>query len=294
MEQASVDHTRLTSPFLEIAGEPNGDAKIVRARQPLLSFIRGEQENDPTLRVSVYARDLYNGPWIGIDEGELFVPASLNKVPVLIYILAQAESDPTLLDQSLVYPGPEAMTSPSSLEEGMDEFRMEAGTSYTYRDLLFRMIAYSDNHAKELLMVGISEADIEALMQVVHAGSTLVDTRYAVDAKTYASFFRILFNSNFLGRAMSEYALYLLTQSHFQGGIRRFIPEEVTIASKFGFNDSHGDMPHSAELHECGIIYQPEAPYVLCVMTRSGGRSVDEMAETIAQVSRIVWNTKTQ
>ena len=121
-----------------------------------------------------------------------------------------------------------------------------------------------------------------------------MDDEYATNAKTYASIFRILFNSNFLGRGMSEYALELLTRSYFQAGIRRFIPEEVIIASKFGFNDDHGDQPHSAELHECGIIYQPDAPYVLCVMTKSGQGDPEEMAEVIANVSRIVWITKTE
>jgi len=171
---------------------------------------------------------------------------------------------------------------------------MEPGASYSYRDLLFRMIAYSDNHAKELLLEGISEAEIEALMQVVHAGCTLVDGKYATNAKTYASIFRILYNSNFLGRGMSEYALELLTRSYFQAGIRRFIPEEIVIASKFGFNAEHGDQPHSAELHECGIIYQPDAPYVLCVMTNSRQSDPEEMAEVIANISRIVWATKTE
>ena len=143
-------------------------------------------------------------------------------------------------------------------------------------------------------MEKVSESEVEALMAVVHAGSTLVDGRFATDAKTYASIFRVLYNSNFLGRGMSEYALELLTRSHFQGGIRRFIPEDIVIASKFGFNDEPEHRLRSAQLHECGIVYQPGAPYVICAMTRSHQSTVDQMAEVIAEISRIVWNTKTE
>ena len=294
LERGTVELSRLTSPFLECSGELNGDAKLVRARRSVVSLVREAQQADPSLRVSVYARDLNNGPWIGVDERELFVPASLNKVPVLIYVLARAESDPSSLDQLLTYPGPEAMESESSLGEEMADHRMEAGAEYSIRDLLFRMIGFSDNHAKELLMGGVSEADVEALMQIVHAGNTTVDGRLLTDAKTYASIFRVLYNANFLDRGMSEYALDLLTRSHFQEGIRRYIPEEIPIASKFGFSEDPSGRPRAARVHECGIIYQPDAPYVLCVMTRSEQASEAEMAEVMAQVSRTIWTIKTE
>jgi len=76
--------------------------------------------------------------------------------------------------------------------------------------------------------------------------------------------------------------------------LRRFIPQEITIASKFGFFREPKGRPRSAQLHECGIIYQPGAPYVLCVMTRAENCSDDRMAEVLANVSRIVWEVKTQ
>jgi len=41
------------------------------------------------------------------------------------------------------------------------------------------------------------------------------------------------------------------------------------------------------QLHDCGIIYHPSKPYILCIMTK--GEEIEELASVIADISRLVF-----
>lgn len=291
-ERETLELASLTSPFLECSGELNGDFSLVQARDAISAYLQEARQTDPSLEVSVYARDLDNGPWIGIDERKPFLPASLSKVPVMLYILAHAEGDPSILDRELVYPGPDAMTDQDSMEGAPEGLKMKAGERYPYRDLLYRMIVHSDNHARELLMTGITEEDVVNLMSTMHAGGGYENGEFLISPKVFSTFFRVLYNATFIGRPLSEYALSLLSQEAFPAALRRPIPTNVTVASKFGFREDMLPGGREALLHECGIVYQEDTPYVLCVMTKSAESSPDRLAEIISEVSRVVWEEK--
>lgn len=53
--------------------------------------------------IALYFRDLHNGHRFAIREEEIFNPASLLKVPVMLVILHYADRDPALLDERLTY-----------------------------------------------------------------------------------------------------------------------------------------------------------------------------------------------
>lgn len=285
-ERQSHTMARLTSPFLECAGTVNADRRLVRVRAEVVRYIRQASARDTSLHVAVYARDLTNGPWIGIDErASLFLPASLWKLPLMIFTLAHAEVDPAILDRELVFPGPAQMKAEDSMLGAPEELRLQPGRGYAYKDLLFRMIAHSDNYAEELLMTGSSKADVDRLLQTINASDTYVGGQPYVDARTYASLFRVLYNATLLSRPMSEYALSFLAQSYLRTGLRKYIPAGVEVASKFGLHASPGD----TQFHECGIVYHPRSPYTICIMTKSRTATPDQLAEMVASISRLVW-----
>ncbi len=104
-------------------------------------------------------------------------------------------------------------------------------------------------------------------------------------AKQYGTFFRILFNSSYLDYDDSEKALSLLNDSTFVQGLRAGVPTNVQVAHKFGERWDYGNS--EKELHDCGIVYYPGHPYLLCVMTQ--GTNFDDMASAIANISRFVY-----
>jgi hypothetical protein len=104
-----------------------------------------------------------------------------------------------------------------------------------------------------------------------------------------AGFFRVLYNATFLNAEYSNRALETLTHATFSDGLVAGIPKDVKIAHKFGERierNSKGEL--IVELHDCGIIYAPQTPYLLCVMTH--GDSLETNATIIKEISSLVYD----
>lgn len=84
---------------------------------------------------------------------------------------------------------------------------------------------------------------------------------------------------------MSEKALELLSRSSFNKGFVAGLPKGVVVAHKFG--ERGGLKNNLKQFHECGIIYFPENPYLLCVMTL--GENEDNLIDLIKTVSSKVY-----
>jgi len=238
-------------------------------------------EEGKASHISIYFRDLNNGPWIGINEREEFILASLVKVPVMISYFREAEEDPSILAKSILFSG--------SLNPNVPYFKpastLETGKSYTVMELIERMIRYSDNDAYDLLVLNLKGNQINETFNSI--GATLPPDRIRLTVKAYASFFRILFNSSYLNQDHSEQALSILAKTQFDQGIRAGVPGNTMVAHKFGekWNPSESN---EKQLHDCGIVYFPNHPYLLCVMTR--GESFDTLASVIKDLSALVYH----
>jgi len=101
---------------------------------------------------------------------------------------------------------------------------------------------------------------------------------------TYAGFFRILYNGTFLSKEMSDKALGVLTGVAFRRGIVAGVGDGVTVAHKFG---ERSEETGAKQLHDCGIVYYPRHPYLLCVMTK--GADFDALAGELSAISRAVY-----
>jgi beta-lactamase class A len=246
------------------------------------SYIGTRVREKKVLGVSVYFRDLNNGPTFGINEDEKFTPASLLKVPIMMAIFKKAEIDPFLLTSSFTYTGGGDDFTPSFPPSEL----LEASKSYTVEELIRRMIVYSDNRAKYLLLLNLEKPFLDEVY--ADLGISIPDVRTPespISVKNYAAFWRILYNASYLERKYSEKALSMLSQTEFDGGIRLGVPSNITVAVKFGERGGPGDSVK--QLHDCGIVYFPQRPYLLCAMTR--GSDFNLLAETIADISRIVY-----
>jgi len=271
-----------TNPLLEcdpdnsIENIPNRAIKDIRAK--IDEFVSSELHSGDATFISIYFRDLNNGPWFGINEKENFAPGSLLKVPLMISLLKESQTR-TILDNKIFYEGGKSDVS----QYFPPEKEIKSGKIYSVADLIEAMIRYSDNNAAILL------SKILSLKQIENSYSDLgIDppnnAEYSMTARTYASFFRILFDATYLNRDFSEGALKLLSQTTFRQGLTALLPPEIKVAHKFGERD-FGD--GQKQLHDCGIVYYPSQPYVLCVMTR--GADYDKLASVIQNISRIVY-----
>lgn len=235
--------------------------------------------------MSIYFRDLTNGPRFRIGEYAGFQPASLSKVPVMIALLHEADLDPAVLEKTLSFSG--SLNVNDNVDEPSETIR--PNTEYTVRELIEKMIVYSDNYSYKVLVKDMNESppvlayltfrdlNVQRMMTAPNAD--------VVSILPYGDLFAVLYNTGYLTRASSQYALGLLSQSTFAEGLVAGVPKGTVVAHKFGRRVLDGA---DDQLHDCGIVYHPAATYVLCVMTSSSDYQAQKRA--IAEVSRVVYD----
>jgi beta-lactamase class A len=234
-------------------------------------------------------RDLGKGQWVGINQNDHFSPASLIKVPMMIAVLKIYEENPSLLEKKIFYPGG---TDYNKLETIKPISPIEAGHSYSVNQLLEAMIVDSDNNATFLLG---QQIDRDQLFEIfTDLGIPVPPSDTSLDylsPKAFASFFRVLYNATYLQRETSEKAMRLLLRSNFAHGIRAAIPEHISIAEKFGertLTDANG-RPIKKELHDCGIVYYPNRPVLMCIMT--SGYELESLQAVIQSITTTIYES---
>lgn len=257
----------------------------VRPFKHKLERLRSRLKAEKKVNVmAVYFRDLDNGLAFGIDQQLPFQPASLLKLPVMMTLLKKHESDPALLAHSLpLTPG----TAGDLVPTFPPSQKLTPGKAYTIDELLKAMISRSDNDALSTLLAAISEADyVRVYGELGLRVPEVRDVDDPVTVREYATFFRILYNASYLTKDHSQRALEYLADSEFDIGLEAGVPPGVTVAHKFG--ESGREKSKERQLHDCGIVYHPQKPYLLCLMTR--GADMKVMAGAIAEASALVYS----
>lgn len=267
---------RFINPILaSIESEQISLDELISFKPQIEKYIKDVKKKYPNLYVAYYFRNLNNGLVIGINENDLFSPASLMKVAIMITVLKEAETKPGLLTTRIQYIKDDF--------DGVDEesgFEKKDGEWYSVEELIRQMIAYSDNAAALILMEYISMEKIAATENALNlqiASNANINTNF-VAIKRYAAIFRILYNAAYLNKNMSEKALSILSQSVYDKGIRAAVPAQYPLAQKYGSRDMFDKTGNrkTLQLHQFGIVYVPEKPYLIGVMTRGATKEVKE------------------
>lgn len=264
---------------------PKGEWDYEALRNALLEKKAELKEIGKLSHLSIYFRDLDHGPRFGIGEYDAFHPASLRKVPVLIAYLHLADIDRTILEKTLSFSGTLKMN------QNIDNptKTIKPGILYSVRTLLEKMIVYSDNYSYTILTDAFNVTppkipyltfrDLDVLRMMMDPQGNYVSIQ------SYANLFAVLYNTGYLSKDMSQYALDLLSKATFKDGLAAGVPIQTRVAHKFGLRL----VGKESELHDCGIVYHPKMAYVLCVMTSGKGTEVQQAA--IADISKIVYET---
>jgi len=248
--------------------------------QDIQSITFSKQASD----VSVYFRDMNTGHWTGVNEDQKYHPSSMLKVVTMMSTLKLVENQTVLISDLLPYE-----PADSKLQYYPPNDDMSAG-NYSVQDLLKSAIAFSDNGSNASLLANedINKEFISLYdeFRLLLATSSVEDF---MSARSYSSVWRSLYNASFLSDDDSDQALSLLSLSTFKDGLVAGLPIGMTIAHKFGeYTDSLTDgLAIDKELHDCGIIYYPDHPYLLCVMTK--GNDFPTLAKVIANISKFVY-----
>jgi len=237
-----------------------------------------------SINASVYVENFRNGAFMGINEKAGFFPASLNKLPVAILIMRDVE---------------DGLLSPDTMLEIKDSDRTDSsGDLYKTQEkqlplhvILEKMLEESDNTALRVLLHYIDLEDLQFTIDYYNLDIQVDSQRQQrekkpdlITPKAMSTLFSSLYFSTVLTPGNSEYLLSLLNNSEFPVKKLANIPDNITVAHKFGEN-YYGSNKY---FHDCGIIYDGDTRVFYCVMTK--GQDVNSAVETIGVVVGETYN----
>lgn len=258
----------------------------------LKSIIDSHLEDGSLSDVSLYYRDLKSLGWFGYREDESFVPASLLKLIFALAVYKQEEAAPGFLTKKIQFT--QAVYDVAS-KRGSVDTKLILNQWYSMQDLVEDMMINSDNSARDLISTAVDERYIDELYSIVDVHTPEARKEYQISAKDYSLFLRILYNSKFINEEHSNALLAIMAKSSFTGGLVGGVDAAIPIAHKFGvytFTDGTNSNKVVQEIHDCGIIYYPNEPYLLCVMTK--GENQDTLASIIREISKSVYDSHTR
>lgn len=279
----------LIDPLLEYELDSNLYKKELKPFEDKIRTLKDKLKSQGKAdRIAVYFRDLNNGPWFGIHEDENFFPASLLKVPIMMVYFKEAENNPDILKKKITYDeGYRKILGHFSFTQYVKPQKsIKPGETYTIEELINYMILYSDNNAKDLLIINLDDMNKLAQFYTDLGISSPPELRGPGDILSvheYGTLYRVLYNASYLSKDMSKKALNLLVDARFDKGISAGIPKNIQFANKFG---EYAD-DNFKQLHDCGIVYYPNNPYLLCIMTR--GNDFPSLEYTIKEISKAVY-----
>lgn len=274
---------RFVSPLVDCSDNLN-ELEPFRVK---VEALVSELEHKPEISdISLVFRHLTNGKSFGINEHDRYEAASIMKLPVAMSILKTSETNPELLQKTILYDTRFEGRTPNIVD-----YQLELNKSYTVRELIKRTIIYSDNDAIALLSVlDSTEILYQQMLNDLGIGNETNPFGICIGNASPAELsliLRVLYNATYLNRENSEYILKTLTRTRFSEGIRAGIDPNVMVASKFGERGTNYSTRANYQLHECGIIYHEDNPYILTIMTK--GTNLEVQAKAIARISELIY-----
>ncbi len=269
--------------------------------------------------VGVAASCLENDLTIMINETALYPTASTIKVPVIYELYRQAELGLVDLSQRIELKPEQRVTGSGVLQD------MDFGLNLTVRDLAVLMIVVSDNSATDILIelvgleniqntmndLGLSQTSaVTTIRQLMYyltgydindpninyeqlyqrLQTTRSDPNGPATAETNnnlsspADMVKLLtgiFQANDLSRKSCDDILDIMLRQKYNEIIPLYLPMGVRVAHKTG---SIGTVRA-----DVGIVYAPNQPYAIALMTKKLTDETDTMRK-LARISEIIYN----
>lgn len=260
-------------PFLNPARKTINKNDLIINIQPLRDNLNQNFGNNPN--VSVYFEFLNTGASVSINKDANFYPASLIKVPLALAVAKKIEKGDWRWTNELVI-----------MDQDRDEnfgvlYKKPVGTKITIEELVREMIVNSDNTAYMILLRNIEPGEFDDVKEHLGLGKFFNEEGF-LSAKNYSVILRSLYNSSYLSDEISQKILTMMSQTSFKEYINSALPNNVVFSHKIGISEKENVILDS------GIIYIPDRPYILTIMTK--GLNKEGAVAEMKGISQEVYN----
>lgn len=287
----------LSSACAAAVGAQAAPARGVASDTSALRRTLDELTRDYPGAVGISLRNLQTGETLSLRGSETYSSASLIKVAVLVALLDEVHAGRMRLDEPLTLVARDRVGGSGILQH------LASGHTLSVEEAARLMIMISDNTATNLILDKLDIRTVWAKMEAlglphtkIHSKTFRRHTSVAMDSSLKyglgvttpdetVRLFTLLHEGRAVSPAMDSLALEILKGTEDGERLRRWLPPGTTVAHKSGSVDRARS--------DCGILYGPDTPVALCVMTREEGDlpyTVDNRASLlIAAVAREVF-----
>ncbi len=224
----------------------------------------------------IFFKDLTSGQTSGINEGQLFKAASLNKVPTVLYLnnlIAQGKLSP----RDRVTFNRETDLNPQG---GIMQIEAVDGASYSLRVLANLSITLSDNTAHEMLLRFLGVDNIARFMKEIGGLDPYPGGENLMTARDMGTYLEAALDFARKNPELGNRLIDDLSNTIWDFGLTGMLPPAVQVAHKEG--------ARVAVQNDAGIVYT-RSPYILVIMS-DGNTDENEGFRLIAEISRRVYD----
>jgi len=239
-------------------------------RDETLERLLREQLGDEVDSYGVVVKNTADGSGAAVNPDKLFNAASLFKAAVMYEAFHQRAAGIISFDWELV-------VTPYYDAFGLGPRLTAVCQSLTVGEALVAMMAVSDNAAAVMLQDLVGSRHVNESM----AALGLTDTRLLEDglpttAQDMALLLEMIARGQAVDRAASQEMVDLMSLESLKDRLPALLPEGTLVA--------HKTANWSDATHDTGIVYSPEAVYVIAVLSDK-----EYEAKPIAELSRVVY-----
>lgn len=239
-------------------------------RDDALEELLREQLGDEVDSYGVVVKSIADGSGAAVNADKLFNAASLFKVAVMYEAFHQRAGGLISFDAELV-------VTPYYDSFGLGPRLTGVCQSLSVGEALVAMMAVSDNAAAVMLQDLVGSRHVNASMAALGLADTrLLEDELPTTAQDMALLLEMIARGRAVDRAASQEMVDLMALESLDDRLPALLPEGTLVA--------HKTANWSDATHDAGIVYSPEAEYVIVVLSDK-----EYEAKPIAELSRAVY-----
>lgn len=253
-------------------------------RSKLRELVSGQDS-----KIGLYFEYLPTGIHIGINDREGFRRASLIKLPTVMRVYR-------LNKEGKLKKSDELTIEKDQLDSDYGKlWKRGEGTKITIEEAVKFALVESDNTAFNVLRDKIAQIDgrelgnnngILTVYDYLDIPRDIETDNLNISARNFSSILKSLFFSAYLDYEDSNEILEIMaTPTTLFNMLDSGVPESIKVADKFAVN-KEGEKG-SLVTSDCGIVFVPQRPYVICVMIND---QPETAANKISEISKIVYD----
>jgi beta-lactamase class A len=223
---------------------------------------------------SFYFEYLPTGTSVAVNSNSPFYAASLFKVPVIMAYYHYLERTGISRNQDLVIGKDDLDSQFGNL------WKKGAGFKISDMDAIKLALERSDNTAAKVIANQVEQQDFDDVYRALDLDLLTGNGGALMTTREYGVILKALYFSAILNKDDSSEILKFLSNTPFNDKLVAGVPKDVIVAHKIGdYNDSKG----KKAFYDCGIVYLPKRPYMLCMSSVSDESTANVRMKQISQ-----------